>query len=225
MKTNFVFVFLLSLSLALFSCEKNDTLPAEAETVSEDEALSEFLLLATLNTSAARPAVSPGSSSDSTSTGFGGKKCNLTETEVSALPETVTTYISTTYADATIERAGTTSQGEILVHIQKSDSTSAVLLFDASGNFVSEKTHKGGRDLSTPVKVSELPEAVPSYVSTNYSEATIEKAIEDEEGNYIVLAKKSDGTMVGLAFNAEGNFVSEVAMKGKFGGKGRSKKY
>lgn len=216
MKTNFVLAFLFSLSLALFSCEKNDTSPAEGEAVAADGELSEFALLATLSSSNARLYNSPDSAS-------GGRRCNLTEIEVSTLSATITSYISTTYKGATIERAGTTNQGETMVHIKKPDGTSAVLLFDAGGNFVSEKTHKGGH--GTPVAVADLPQSVTSYITSTYSGATIEKAIKDPEGKYVVLVKKTDGSLVGVAFDAEGNFTSELTMNGKFGGKGRGRKH
>jgi hypothetical protein len=221
MKTNVILSFLVSFALALVSCEKNDTSPATAEIDTEETALADFLLAATLNINNARTATNTGTNSDTTSTGSGRKKCNLTEIEESALLEAVTSYISTTYAVATIERAGTTSEGEVLVHIQKTDGSYAVLLFDASGTFVSERSHKSGKPMGTPVEVVALPETISTYVASNYAGAAVEKAMQSTEGNYVVLLNKTDGTMLGLAFDAEGNFINELTMKGKFGGKGR----
>src|SRR5690242_7230521 len=134
MKTNLIWVVLLSFFITLVSCEKNDSSPADNSQASEED-LTDFTLLAASSSTARL--------SDSTVTTNGGKKCNLTELDSSELPTEVTAYISTNFQSATIERTGKTSQGEFIVHIKKEDGTLAALLFDAEGNFISEKTHEG----------------------------------------------------------------------------------
>src|SRR5690242_8069690 len=129
MKTNFVWIFIIGISIAFSSCEKNDTSPTDAAD------LSDFTLLATLSSSNARLA---DSTTTSSSTSSSNKKCKLTEIDVSTLSTTITAYISTNYEGATIERAGKTDKSQVIVQIKKTDGTFAALLFEASGGFVSE---------------------------------------------------------------------------------------
>jgi hypothetical protein len=206
MKTKFLYLFLF-LGIALSSCEQDDVDPT-----TDDATLVTFASLATSATSNAV------NDSTTTSTRCVGKRSHLTEVEVSALPTAVTSYITTTYAGATIERAGQTSEGGFVVQIAQTDGTKLALVFDASGAFVSADTHKGR---GTEVDVASLPAAITTYINTTYSGATIAKAIKDATGAYIVVIKEADATITGLAFTAAGAFTSELSLRSGFGhGKG-----
>jgi len=201
MKSKFILTILLSASMALYSCEKNEVEPTD------DASLVELALLATAD---------DGSGTATTTTTSGSNRCSLSQVAVSDLPSAITAYITANYAGATIERAGKIQAGGYIVEVKKADGTSTGLVFDASGNFVSEKSHL--KNHGTPVALADLPAAISTYIAGNYSGATIAKAMKDAAGNYVLAVKKSDGTIVGVAFDASGNFTSEVTVKGQDGG-------
>ncbi len=64
-------------------------------------------------------------------------KAKLTKVEVSALPASITSYISTNYAAAEIKQAGTNADGEYFIGILL-DGKGKVLLFNADGSFKNE---------------------------------------------------------------------------------------
>ncbi|GEO03387.1 hypothetical protein AAE02nite_10510 [Adhaeribacter aerolatus] len=188
--------------MAFYSCEKNEVEPTD------DAALVELALLATADDGSGTTTSTP------TKTKNG---CNLNQVAVTDLPSAVTTYITTNYANATIERAAKIEAGGYLVHLKKADGTNVGLVFDASGSFVSEKAHP--KNHGTPVAVTDLPVTITNYVAGNYSGATIAKAMKNDSGNYVVVVKKSDASVVGVAFAADGTFTGEVTVKGKGGGR------
>jgi len=197
---------LLGILLTLSSCDQNEVSPTTAEVETVD-----LVLLATANVG-----------NDSTATGTrNGRSCNLTEVAVADLPAAITSYITTNYAGATVERAGTTDNGNYILHVTIADGTSVGLIFDASGNFVSERSHKQVR--GTEVAVASLPAAITDYITATYAGATVSKAMQDSQGNYMVAITKADATVVGLAFDANGTFISEVTIQGKQGGHGKRK--
>ncbi len=215
MKLRSLFAILVGCMIALSGCEKNE---ADSASISNDDTSSlDFALLAT-------SAVADSTAPDSSNFGRGhhqggGKNCQVDEVEATELPSTITSYVSENYAGATIERAGKANNGSYIVHLKKSDGTLVGLLFDASGNFVSEKSH---RDIhGTPVTISDLPSTITTYISTNYAGSTIEKAIKDDKGNTLVLIKKTDATLAGLVFDSAGSFANEVTIKGKPRGHGK----
>lgn len=198
----------LGLAVGFTSCDEADVEPA-----TDTATLTSFATLATSVTS------NSVASTDSTTTKpkCVGKKSKLTEIDVATLSASITTYIAENYAGATTERAGTTSQGGYVVQLVLADGTKTALLFDASGAFVAVDTHQHG----TEVAVADLPAAITDYVDATYSGSSILKAKKDANGNFIVVVQKTDSTMVGLAFTAEGTFTSELVLQGEFGcGKG-----
>jgi hypothetical protein len=195
-------VLFLSSVTFFTSCSSTEVSPAD-----ETSALSDFLFLA--------------SNHDSTGTKTGGKH-NVTAIDVATLPAAITSYITTTYAGATINAAGTLTDGSYVVHITKADATVAGLRFTAAGVFVSEKAHKAPH---THIEVSALPAAITSYISTNYVGSTVEKAAVNTDGTYVAVVLKADATRVGVAFTAAGVFTGEVTVKArKEGGKKGSHK-
>ncbi|TDL99547.1 MAG: hypothetical protein C4K58_06535 [Flavobacteriaceae bacterium] len=148
---------------------------------------------------------------------------NITQIDIATLPEAITSYISTNYAGSTINLAGTDESGNYLVKITKADATQTGLLFDASGNFVSERAKKM-HNHGTEIDSATLPEITKTYITTNYGTATIHKAIQETDGSYRVILVLTDGSYVGLSFDSTGNFVALATVKDKKGnkkGKGR----
>ena len=170
----------------------------------------------------------------------------LTAVDVSSLPASITSYISTKYAGATLKKADKDAKGNYAVLITVSN-TGKVLLFKADGTFVKELTDRpehmpgdsthhpmrgdsahhhmpgdtthrpkpglGGPGL-TEVATSSLPAAVTSYISTNYTGATIDKAGQEKKtADYVVIITTSAGKHVVLLFGSDGTFKKVFAGK------------
>lgn len=193
---NVVIATLITLfGAALWSCNQN-------QTVSPDAAISTARLTAD-------------------STGFFCRD-SLTKIDVSALPATVTGYISTSYAGATIDYAAKDDAGNFLVAITQSGQRQS-FLFNADGTFNKELLlrggdrgkghgpgHKGGdRDSLTKVAVANLPAAITSYITTHYASATIVTAALDATRGYIIMIMQ-DSQRRALLFNADGTFTQEI---------------
>lgn len=147
---------------------------------------------------------------------------SLTKIGVSALPATVTSYISASYAGATIDYAAKDDAGNFLVVITQSDQRKA-LLFNADGTFNKELSlrgggkgkghgpgHKGGnRDSLSKVAVANLPAAITSYITTNYASAAIVTAALDATRGYIVMIVQNSQRRA-LLFNVDGTFTQEI---------------
>ncbi len=181
--------------VGLWSCNQN-------ETVSPD---------ATLTADGARIA--------GDSTGFHYRD-SLTRIDVSALPATITSFISTSYAGATVNYAAKDDAGNFLVAITVNDDRK-VLLFNADGTFNRELSVRGrgrghgrgrDRDSLTTVEVSALPAAITGYINTNYAGATITKAALDATRGYLVLITLN-GDRRTLLFNTDGTFAQEVVRR------------
>lgn len=198
----FLILSLFAISIGFTSCDKSDVSPN-----TDESAYVDFMFLAT--------------TADSSKTTHNGKKCNLTEVTVASLPAAITSYVSTNYAGATIDRAGTTTEGNYVLHVVKADGTHAGLIFDSKGAFVEVRQDKGGK--GTEVALADLPAAITSYISTNYTGSTTVKAMTNAEGKFGVLITKADATKLMLGFNADGSFVGELSMDRK-GGKGKGGK-
>lgn len=150
---------------------------------------------------------------------------SLTKIEVSALPATVTSYISTNFAGATINYAAKDDAGNFLIAITQNDQRKA-LLFNADGTYNKELMLRGGgkghgpgkggpgprgrdRDSLTQVAVANLPAAITSYITTNYASATIVTAALDANRGYIVMIKVGTDRKA-LLFNTDGTFTQEI---------------
>lgn len=152
----------------------------------------------------------------SDSTGFHCRD-SLTRIDVAALPAAVTSYITTNYAGATVKYAAKDDAGNFLVAITQNDNRSA-LLFNADGTFNREVSLRGrggrggkgrGRDSLTTVAVSALPAAITSYITTNYTSATINYAAQDPNRGYLVSITQNSQRKT-LLFNTDGTFAQEI---------------
>lgn len=197
-------VFTLLSIFAFMSCENDAASPFTAD---DESALLDFMFLATAD--------------DSTNHrgpkhhGWrGGKKCDITEVDAADLPVVIITYIASNYTDAAVDRAGTLENGNYVVKITKADGTHAGLVFDADGVFIDEKTGKRG-SRGTEVAVADLPANITAYMTANYADATIQKALTNETGKFLLIIQKADETYVGVGFEADGTFISEMTRKGK----------
>ena len=68
----------------------------------------------------------------------GGNHPHPTPIDISALPSSVSSYVTANYAGYTIQRAGTLPDGSYVIFIKNADGSKVGLLFDASGNFVQQ---------------------------------------------------------------------------------------
>lgn len=187
---NLVLLGTLAAFFGLAACSKNTTVDPQD------------------NTSAARATATD-------STGFGRHK--ITEVAVSALPASVTDYITKTYAGATVEKAGKDDQGNFIVFITVNNQPKA-LLFDSAGTFKQEVPTRGpkgghGGPHGTKIDPANLPTAITSYVTTNYAGATVDFAVLDSTKGYLVMITLS-GQKKTLLFNADGSFNQELQPRG-----------
>ena len=199
-------VLILALFSALVGFTSCENLGLSPDETFDDSAYADFMFLAT---------------ADSSGTGGKhghGKKHDMTEIEASALPASVTSYISTNYVGATIKRAAKSDSGKYAVHIVLTNSTHKGLLFDAAGKFVKEVSGKGHG--GEKIDIAKLPSGITTYISTTYVGSKISGARKSSDGKYGVLVIKADGTKVMLGFDAVGVFLNELTMKKK-GGKGK----
>ncbi len=128
-----------------------------------------------------------------------------TEIDPSELPTTITDYITANYPDANIEGARQSDKG----YGVKLDS-GVVVIFDADGNFVKERTGKpNGGGHGTEIDPSELPTTVTDYITANYPDASIEGARQSDKGYGV---KLDSGVVV--IFDADGNFLKEKTIGG-----------
>lgn len=193
-------------AFTIISCQKEDALDTSADV----EDVTDFLKM--------------GASADATDSPAVRKKCrDITQIDVASVRSEITSYINTNYAGASIEKAGVDSLGNFFIKIVKADGSHIGLLFDANGNFVKEllRGHKHRR--GTEIAVADLPANASAYITANYATASIHKAIKMEDSTYKVILVLADGTYQGLAFDANGNFVSTVTVKDKHGRKKRRK--
>ena len=89
-------------------------------------------------------AVSPSSSSAARSASTNTAKTKKDSlTTVADLPATITSYISTNYAGATIKQAGKESgSGDYVVYLTTADSKNVILLFGSDGTFKKAVTRR-----------------------------------------------------------------------------------
>jgi hypothetical protein len=196
----FLGLALFALTIGFSSCESLNLNPSE-----DESAYLDFLYLATTN--------------DSTGVTHKGKKCNVTEIEVSELPSPAAAYIADNYTGATISRAGETESGNFVVLITLADNTRRGLVFDSAGAFLKEGKGRGPK--GEKVAISDLPSNVLSHIEATYAGATAKHAFVGPEGNFGVLILKADNTKLLLGYNADGTFIAELDLKGKGKGKRR----
>jgi len=138
--------------------------------------------------------------------------CTETAIAVSGLPQAAQDYIAANYAGQTIQEAYKKDcNGMIQYEVELSNNIE--ILFDANGQFIKEEKEdddKGSNQNEVVISATALPQAIQTYITTNYAGKTIAKAykITDTAGattGYEV--ELNDGTEV--YFDANGTFVKE----------------
>lgn len=127
----------------------------------------------------------------------------------------ITTYISTNYVGAVINNAHVESDGSFDVMITAADGNKIKLNFKADGTFVSERALKANgnhrhnhANNHTPVAIADLLPAITTYISTNYTGATITSAHKESDGSFDVFITTASGAKLNINFSASGDFVS-----------------
>jgi hypothetical protein len=138
------------------------------------------------------------------------EKCKgkLTSIDPATLPATITSYINTNYAGATVKFAGKDDKGQTVVGLTVGTVESG-LLFDANGAFVKALDNYRKKAKLEKLDIATLPASVSAYVTANYAGYTLKKAGKDTDGNIIVGLKNDTGKKV-LKFDATGKFLEEL---------------
>lgn len=151
-----------------------------------------------------------------------------TPISVSALPGTITNYISKNYAGFSAERAAKDADGNYIVVIENSNKEHKALSFGPDGTFKQELAFMGGKkdrnrpggpgdrgpNSFTAIDVASLPSAITNYVTSKYASSTISGAAQNAEKLYVVFVKTATDKVI-LEFNADGTFKQEVVRPGK----------
>lgn len=189
-----IMMLMASAGLWMTGCQKNDSsMTPTDETVAYEEVTS-----AAARYSATLDSV--------TTTKCKGK---LTEVAVADLSSTISSYISTTYPGSTVQYAATDATGKVVVAITLADGTAKGLLFNADGTFEQELARHSKKAKLTKVEISALPEAITTYISTNYAGAETKQAGTNADGEYFVEIVVDSKPKV-LLFNADGSFNKEL---------------
>lgn len=119
------------------------------------------------------------------------------------LPESITSYITENYPDATI-RIARTNPARTVVLI----SGPVVLLFDANGNFIQEvdPLENCNPQRCNPVQGSALPEVIRQYMADNYADATFRGACVRND-RVVVFLINDDARLILVFDRATGNFL------------------
>jgi hypothetical protein len=188
---------LVAVSVSLTSCDQNDLNPLSSSNGSFDLATG-------------------GGGQPGGRENMNGQRPEITPIAIEDLSAEISAYVQANYSGAAIDRAGTDAEGNYLIGISTTDGGHLGLMFDASGNFVEEKQkprgqqgQMGPRPELSELNVNDLSDDITSYITTNYTGASIEKAGTDAEGNIIIGISTADGGHRGLMFDASGNFVEE----------------
>ncbi len=137
--------------------------------------------------------------------GHRGGRDSLTLVAVANLPASITSYITTNYASATVTAAALDATRGYFVMITQ-NSQRKTLLFAADGTF-SQEIVRGVKGNYTAIEASALPAAVTTYITTNYAGATIRAAGKSTTGQFKVIVQPTTGRAVELLFAADGTFV------------------
>jgi hypothetical protein len=133
---------------------------------------------------------------------------NQTPVAIADLAASIKTYITTTYAGATITSAHKESDGSFDVFITTAAGANLNLNFSTAGDFVSVSSSGNNHsNHETSVAVADLLATITTYVTTNYPAATITSAEKDWNGGFEVHITTAAGVRLELNFTALGVFV------------------
>jgi hypothetical protein len=133
---------------------------------------------------------------------------NQTPVAIADLAASIKTYITTTYAGATITSAHKESDGSFDVFVTTAAGANLNLNFSAAGDFVSVSSSGNNHsNHETPIAVADLLATITTYITTNYPAATITSAEKDWNGGFEVHITTAAGVRLELNFSATGVFV------------------
>lgn len=131
-----------------------------------------------------------------------------TPVAIADLATSIKTYISSTYAGATITSAHKESDGSFDVFITTAAGANLNLNFSATGDFVSVSSNGNNHsNHETPITVADLSATITTYITTKYPAATITSAEKDWNGGFEVHITTAAGVRLELNFTAAGVFV------------------
>ncbi|MES2239538.1 MAG: PepSY-like domain-containing protein [Bacteroidota bacterium] len=150
-----------------------------------------------------------------TARGLLSSSSTITPVAISDLLASITTYISTTYVNATINSAHSESDGSFDVLITTADKVKIRLNFSSTGAFVSalELKMNGNHrhhhsNQHTRIALADLSTSITAYISTNYPGSKTVVAFSEADGSIDVFVVTADGAKLNLNFTADGTFVS-----------------
>lgn len=130
----------------------------------------------------------------------------------SALPSTISNYITSKYAGATTTQVNLNSNGTYVTYVTLAAGTTlkssalAKLNFTAKGALESAETEN-------VIAIADLLPAITNYITTNYAGATILNAHLESNGGFDVFITAADASKIKLDFGAAGTFISASTFK------------
>lgn len=132
-----------------------------------------------------------------------------TEVDGSQVPQLVLNYATENYPGEEIEHFWVDDEGGYVVLLDHG----IALRFDNAGTFLeaiaNAKRRKYSEENRSDIAISDLPQVVLDYLSSNYSDYTIDEAEVDRDGNFHV--ELENGSVV--IFDANGIFIEERACR------------
>lgn len=120
--------------------------------------------------------------------------------EAGDLPASIRDFIATHFPGTTIEEAERENNGNYEIEL----SNDVELIFDADGKFLGRADDEDDEDKDDDdIEVSELPQAILDYISSNYPNNTIIEAEKEDDNTYEVTLNNG----VELEFAADGTFL------------------
>jgi hypothetical protein len=119
--------------------------------------------------------------------------------KTASLPQPILDYISTNYLDITVKKSEIEDNGNYEVKLNNG----VELIFDADGAFLGVDDDGENNFDDTHLNITELPENIMSFISTNYPNESIEEAELENNGNYEIELEND----VILIFDVDGKFL------------------
>lgn len=150
-----------------------------------------------------------------------------------ALPASVSAYLTTNYAGYTLVKAFKISDAsgtlKGYVTIISFNGNPVGIAFDANGNFVKVLEQREGRDLREgrgyheggcfqhrdgkqrdTVAVSALPASITAYMAANFPADTVMRAAKTRDSGYVLISRNAG--LFATVFSASGSFVGRVQL-------------
>lgn len=119
-----------------------------------------------------------------------------------ALPQAIMNYITTNYPGNTIHKAEIEDNDNYEVELNNG----VELIFDQQGNFLGIDDDNDDNFGDENISPGALPEKIRNFITTYFSEASIEEAERENNGNYEIDLSND----IELIFDAEGNFLGRA---------------